>query len=156
MKLFSGKESIFESMDQAKIYSDLLALEINNIVDNRTLEKSNKRGLELQEKEEILTTARRNLFNKGFDRLNSVTASTIEDLDSQIETAKSDGQLYLDRLHLTFPSTKTNEPPEVFMSQSSVDLYNKLIKLVQDSQNNINSLIKERNTVISDTQGRFF
>ena len=106
MKLFSGKESIFESMDQAKIYSDLLALEINNIVDNRTLEKSNKRGLELQEKEEILTTARKNLFNKGFDRLNNVTASAIEDLDSRIEIAKSDGQLYLDRLHNTFPSTK--------------------------------------------------
>ena len=153
MNIISGEESVFESMDQAKIYSDLLALEINNIVDNRTLEKSNKRGLELQEKEEILTTARRNLFNKGFDRLNSATASATEDLDSQIEIAKSDGQLYLNRLHSTFPSTKENKQPEVFMSQASVDLYNNLVKVTQESQDKINSLIKERNTVISNTQG---
>jgi hypothetical protein len=38
------------------------------------------------------------------------------------------------------------------MSQSSVDLYNKLIKLVQDSQNNINSLVKQKNTITQEAE----
>ena len=137
------------SMEQAANLSKKFRIELAKLVTPRDLQKSKKRGLTLQEKEYYLTQARKNLFNKGFDDLSKETSTAVSNYDSQINNLKKDADIYLKRINMLAPEV---EGQRYIISESQANAINLLQEKLKNTQTSVNTLIKQRNNVVSNVE----